>query len=447
MSHRGGNRSDVQGAAARVTTKPASVAAPTTTRDQSPPSRLRMILVLGALVALGPLTIDVYLPALPAITDDLNSTDAAVQFTLTGTLIGLAVGQLVIGPLSDALGRRRPLIAGTAVHILASLLCMIAPSVAVLGVTRALQGFGAAATMVIALAIVRDLYEGRAAATVLSRLVLVMGVAPIVAPSLGGIVLLQGSWRGIFAGLAVAGVLLMLVALVFLRETLPTERRRAPEVVPVLRTYGSLLRDRSFVVLVLVAGLGMSALFAYISGSSFVLQDGYGLGEQQFALVFGIGAVALIGASQLNVLALQRYSPARIVTVALVAMAISGTALIVTTTTEAGGVVGFMIPVLCVLASAGFVMPNSPALALSRHGEAAGTAAALLGAAQFGLGALIAPLVGALGNDGPAMAVTMTGGALVALAALAYARPDRDRPETVVDGSATETPVDGSATA
>ena len=396
--------------------------------EPAAPSRLRTILVLGALVALGPLTIDVYLPALPAITEDLGSTDAAVQFTLTGTLIGLAVGQLVIGPLSDSLGRRRPLIAGTMIHIVASLLCMVAPTVGILGVTRALQGFGAAAAMVVAIAIVRDLFDGRAAATVMSRLVLVMGVAPIVAPSLGSLVLVHGSWRGVFAGLAVMGAALMLVAMFLLKETLPEERRRPNEFLPVLRTYGSLLGDRRFVVLVLVAGLGMSALFAYISGSSFVLQDGYGLGEQQFALVFGIGAVALITASQLNVLALQRFTPQRIVTAALVAMAVSGAALIVTTTTGAGGIVGFMVPVLFVLASAGFVMPNSPALALSRHGEAAGTAAALLGAAQFGIGALIAPLVGVLGNDGPAMAIAMTGGATIALLALASVRSEKPAP-------------------
>ncbi|MBM7416555.1 MULTISPECIES: multidrug effflux MFS transporter [Nocardiaceae] len=403
------------------------------TSDQpAAPSRLRTILVLGALVALGPLTIDVYLPALPAITEDLGSTDSAVQFTLTGTLIGLAVGQLVIGPLSDSLGRRRPLIAGTMIHIVASLLCMIAPTVGILGVTRALQGFGAAAAMVIAIAIVRDLFDGRAAATVMSRLVLVMGVAPIVAPSLGSLVLIHGSWRGVFAGLAVVGAALMLVAMFLLKETLPEERRRPNEILPVLRTYGSLLGDRRFVVLVLVAGLGMSALFAYISGSSFVLQDGYGLGEQQFALVFGIGAVALISASQLNVLALQRFTPQRIVTVALVAMAASGAALIVTTTTGAGGIVGFMVPVLFVLASAGFVMPNSPALALSRHGEAAGTAAALLGAAQFGIGALIAPLVGVLGNDGPAMAIAMTGGATIALLALASVRSEKPVPADAI---------------
>lgn len=411
-----------------MTTDSPAAAAPTEVQPpastEKAPSTLRTILVLGSLVALGPLTIDLYLPALPSITRDLASTSSAVQFTLTGTLIGLAVGQLVVGPMSDSFGRRKPLMAGIAVHIVASLLCMVAPSVGVLGLTRALQGFGAAAAMVVAIAIVRDLFEGRAAATALSRLVLVMGVAPIVAPTLGGLVLVHGSWRTIFAGLAVVGVLLMLVAMFLLKETLPVERRRPPEFVPVLRTYASLLTDLRFVVLVLVAGLGMSALFAYISGSSFVLQNGYGLDEQQFGFVFGIGAIALIGASQLNVLALARYSPQQIVTVALVAMIASGAAMIATTTTEFGGVVGFMVPVLFVLASAGFVMPNSPALALSRHGEAAGTAAALLGAAQFGIGALIAPLVGALGNDGPAMAIAMTGGATVAFLLLASVRFD-----------------------
>lgn len=392
----------------------------TTTPPTAAPasSRLRIILVLGALVALGPLTIDTYLPALPAITEDLNSTTAAVQFTLTGTLLGLAVGQLVVGPLSDSLGRRRPLIAGTIVHIVASILCMMAPNVAVLGLLRTLQGFGAAATAVIALAIVRDLFSGRGAATVLSRLVLVMGVAPILAPSLGGVVLLHGSWRWVFALLAVLGAALMLIAIFLLKETLPEERRRPAAIRPVLSTYRFLLRDKQFVVLVLVAALGMSALFSYIAGSSFVLQDQYGLDEQQFALVFGIGAVALIGASQLNVIALNRFTPQRIVIVALMAMAAAGATLFVTTSLEFGGIWGFMVPVLFVLAAAGFVMPNSPALALSRHGEAAGTASALLGAAQFGLGAVVAPIVGVLGNDGPAMAITMTIGAGIALAAL-----------------------------
>jgi DHA1 family bicyclomycin/chloramphenicol resistance-like MFS transporter len=381
-------------------------------------ARVRIILVLGALIALGPLTIDMYLPALPALGVDLNASESAVQLTLTGTLLGLGLGQLVIGPWSDAVGRRRPLIIGTAVHVVASLLILLAPNVAVLGVLRTIQGLGAAAAAVVAMAVVRDLFTGRAAATMLSRLMLVMGAAPILAPSIGAAVLLTGSWRGVFVVLAALGVALMLVAVFFLKETLPQERRRTGSFMPVLRTYRMLVTDRQFVVLTLVAALGMSALFSYVSGSSFVLQDTYGLSQQQFGLVFAVGAVALIGASQLNVLLLGRLSAEQIVFYALAAALAFGAVLIVLASAGAG-LIGFLVPLMLLLGAVGFVLPNAPALALSRHGEAAGTAAALLGATQFGLGALIAPLVGVLGNDGPAMAVTMTGGVLVAWLALA----------------------------
>lgn len=377
-----------------------------------------MILVLGALIALGPLTIDMYLPALPAIADDLNTPSSAVQLTLAGTLIGLALGQLVIGPLSDIVGRRLPLIVGTGVHILASVACIVAPNIAVLGGLRVVQGLGAAAAAVVAMAIVRDLFSGRAAATVLSRLMLVMGVAPVLAPSLGGAVLLVGSWRLVFAALAIMGVALITLAIVSLRETLPPERRRASGVMPVLRTYRSLLRDAQFVVLVLVAALAMSSLFAYIAGSSFVLQEEFGLDEQQFAIVFAAGAISLIGASQLNVLLLGRFAPVQIVLAALSFAVLAGGVMAVLAIAEIGGMAGFVIPLWFVLGAVGFVMPNAPALALSRHGEAAGGAAALLGAAQFGLGAIVAPIVGALGNDAVAVSTTMVATSAAALAAL-----------------------------
>ncbi|MGM1058597.1 multidrug effflux MFS transporter [Saccharothrix sp. Mg75] len=381
-------------------------------------ARVRVILVLGALIALGPFTIDMYLPALPELGADLGASESAVQLTLTGTLVGLGLGQLVIGPLSDSFGRRLPLIAGTAVHVVASALCLIAPNVVVLGLLRTLQGVGAAAAMVVAMAVVRDLFTGRAAATIMSRLMLVMGAAPILAPSVGAAVLLTGSWRGVFAVLAALGVASMLVAIFLLKETLPPERRRTSSFRPVLRTYGELLADRQFVVLVLVAALGMSALFSYVSGSSFVLQDTYGLDQQEFGLVFAIGAVALIGASQANVVLLNRWSERRIVFGALAGALVFGVVLIAATASGFGGLIGFLVPLLLLLAGVGLVLPNAPALALSRHGEAAGTAAALLGAAQFGIGALIAPVVGLLGNDGLAMALTMTGGVLVAWVAL-----------------------------
>ncbi|MFI7219886.1 multidrug effflux MFS transporter [Micromonospora maritima] len=388
--------------------------------------RLRLVLVLGSLIAIGPLTIDMYLPALPAIVADFATTSAAVQLTLTGTLAGLALGQLLIGPLSDAVGRRRPLVAGLALHVVASALCVVAPDVAVLGVLRVVQGLGVAATTVVAMAVVRDLFSGTAFATLLSRLLLVMGAAPVLAPTLGGGVLRWTDWRGVFVTLAVFGVLLVAVAAIGLPETLPPARRRRGGVVATVSLYGSLLRDRVFVGLVLVAGLAMAALFAYVAGSSFVLQQGYGLDEQQFGLAFGAGAVGLIGATQYNVRLLRRHPPQRILVASLGVGTLAGLALVAFAATGLGGLPALLVSLWVVLAAAGLAMPNAPALALSRHGEAAGTASALLGAVQFGVGAVAAPLVGVLGTGAVAMALVVAGGMVAALAVLlVVVRPAR----------------------
>jgi DHA1 family bicyclomycin/chloramphenicol resistance-like MFS transporter len=382
------------------------------------PSRIRMIVVLGLLVALGPLTIDMYLPALPKLADDLGVSSSVAQLTLTGTLAGLGLGQLIVGPLSDSLGRRRPLLAGIVLHMLASLLCLLAPNIEVLGVARGLQGVGAAAAMVVAIAVVGDLFADSAAATVMSRLMLVLGVAPVIAPSLGAAVLLKASWHWVFAVLVVLAGALLLVAALALPETLPPSHRRPLRVRSIAATYVELLRDARFVVLVLVGALGMSGLFAYIAGASFVLQGHYGLDQQGFALVFGAGAIALIGATQFNVVLLRRFAPQTIAMWALSAASLAGLVFVGLSFAKLGGLFGFVLPVWAILAAMGLVIPNAPAVALSRHPDAAGTAAALLGAAQFGLGAAIAPLVGVLGNDEFAMALVMTAGIVVALFAL-----------------------------
>jgi MFS transporter, DHA1 family, multidrug resistance protein len=380
--------------------------------------RLRLVLVLGALVALGPLTIDMYLPALPTIVGDLHTTDAAAQLTLTGTLIGLSLGQLLVGPLSDTFGRRRPLLVGVAVHVLASLLCLVAPNVEVLGALRVLQGVGAAAASVVAMAIVRDLFVGRTAATLFSRLMLVLGVAPVLAPTIGGEVLRFTSWRGVFVVLAVLALLMIVMSARAVPETLPADRRRPLGLRNTLRTYGGLLRDRTFVGLVLVAGLGMAGLFGYVAGSSFVFQEEFGMSEQQFGFLFGAGAIFLIGGTQLNAALLARFEPRVILPAALVLGVVAGAALVALAATGTGGLVGVVAPLWTVLFALGLVMPNAPALALARHGEAAGTAAALLGAIQMGVGAVVSPVVGLLGNDALAMGAVMTGGAALALGVL-----------------------------
>jgi DHA1 family bicyclomycin/chloramphenicol resistance-like MFS transporter len=415
------------------TVQPAARMRPGTARadDPVPPAGgryVQLVLVLGALIGLGPLTIDMYLPALPALAQDLGASDAGVQFTLTGMLVGLACGQLVIGPVSDALGRRRPLLIGVAVHVLASVLCAVAPDVVSLSAVRVLQGFAGAAISVNAMATVRDLFVGVAAARLMSRLMLVIGAAPVFAPSLGGLVLQYTSWRGIFVVLAVFGLVLVLLAAVGLRETLPPHRRRSARPLATLRTYRSLLRDPTFVALVFIAGLMMSTLFSYVSGSPFVLQGVYGLDERTFGVVFGCNALGLVLGTQLNPLLLRRFRPSHILTGGVVTATVAGATMVVTAATGAGGLVGVLVPLSVAVASNGLALPNTPALALSRHGEAAGTAAAMLGSVQFGVGAVAAPLVGVLGTGSavPMAAMILTAAGLAAVLLLTVVRRDSD---------------------
>jgi DHA1 family bicyclomycin/chloramphenicol resistance-like MFS transporter len=247
---------------------------------------------------------------------------------------------------------------------------------------------------------------------------LVLGVAPVLAPTIGGEVLRFTSWRGVFVVLAVLGLILVAVAAKAVPETLPAVRRRPLGVRNTMRTYRGLLRDRTFLGLVLVAGLSMAGLFGYVAGSSFVFQEEFGLNQQQFGLLFGAGALFLIGATQLNAALLRRFEPRVILPAGLVLGTLAGATLLVLAVTNTGGIVGVVAPLWTVLFAVGLVMPNAPTLALARHGEAAGTAAALLGAIQMGVGAIVSPLVGVFGNDAVAMGAVMTGGTLVALAVL-----------------------------
>lgn len=377
------------------------------------------MLVLGSLTALGPLTIDTYLPAFPAIAEDLAAAESAVQLTLTGTLIGIAAGQLLVGPLSDQLGRRRPLIAAVTAHVMVSVLIAVAPNVAVLSVLRVLQGMAAAAGAVIAMAVVRDLFAGVSGVTILSRLMLVTGVAPILAPTLGAQLLRFTDWRGIFWVLAAIGVALIVIVTVGLRETLPPEGRRSGGVPDTVRTYGRLVRERTFLGLMLTGGLMMGALFAYISGSSFVMQDVYGLSEQDYGLLFGINSVGLVLATQINARIAVRYGPQRVVAGAVTVATIAAATLLVNASTGAFGLGGVVVPLFFMLSMVGFTLPNVPILALANHGRSAGTAAGLIGASNFAFGAMIAPLVGAMGTSSAVpMAAVMVGATAGSLSAI-----------------------------
>lgn len=387
----------------------------TATRAVEGRARVRLILVLGAITALGPFTVDMYLSAFPFIAADLRASGAIVQLTLTGSLVGFATGQLIIGPLSDAVGRRRPLVVGSIVHVAASLGCAVAPNIEVLSALRLLQGFGAAAGSVLAMAVVRDLFDGHAAAVMLSRLMLVMGVAPILAPTIGGFVVAATSWRAIFLVLAVLGAAVVVLGATLMPETLPPDRRRRARIGTMARTYRLLCSDGRFARLVLVCGAGRMLMFSYIAASPFVLQNQFELDPRQFGIFFACGAAVLITSSQANVVLLRRWSPRTLLLGALTVGTVTSGAFLVVAVLDVGGLLGYGVPVLVLLGVMGTVMPNAPAIALSRHPESAGTAAALVGGAQFAFAAAAAPLVGLLGNDALATASMMGSAAAVAL--------------------------------
>ena len=361
------------------------------------PRRAQLVIILGALTAFGPLSIDMYLPALPSLSRDFGASTSQTQLTLSACLLGLAAGQAIAGPISDALGRRRPLLVGLTAYALASLLCVVAPSVFVLVALRFVQGTAGAAGIVIARAIVRDLHSGVAAARFFSLLMLVTGLAPILAPILGGLLLRFTSWRGVFIILAIIGTLLLLAAAVGLGETLPPDRRQSGGIHTALATFYQLLTNRSFIGYALPCGLAFAAMFAYISGSPFVLQSSYGISPQLFSIIFGTNALGLMTSGQVNGRLVGRVSPRRLLTIGLTATATGGAALLSVVTIGGIGLGGVLPPLFVVVSSLGFVLPNATALALSDHPRTAGSASALIGVLQFAIGATAAPLVGVAG--------------------------------------------------
>lgn len=376
--------------------------------------RLRLALILGGLTAFAPLSIDMYLPGLPALGDDLSAGASSVQLTLTACMAGLAVGQLVAGPLSDKLGRRPPLLAGVAGYTLASALCAIAPTVWALAGLRFVQGATGAAGIVIARAIVRDTHEGTALVRFFSMLMLVTGLAPILAPVIGGQVLELTTWRGIFLVLSGIGALLFAAALYGLRETLPPARRRDDGVRGTMRTMGALLRDRHFVGFALAGALSFGALFTYVAGSPFVLQDLYGASPQAFSAIFAINSIGIVSFGQLNGRLAGRVAPMTMLRIGVTAMAVAGCAVFAVVLIGSLPLIALLVPLWVLVANMGLVFPNTTALALAGHPEAAGSASALLGVLQFVVGALAAPIAGIAGTG---TAVPM-GAGIAALALL-----------------------------
>jgi DHA1 family bicyclomycin/chloramphenicol resistance-like MFS transporter len=381
------------------------------------------VLILGALGAFAPLSIDLYLPALPDLTRDLDARASEGQLTLTACLAGLALGQLAFGPLSDRLGRRRPLLVGLAGYCVASLACAAAPSVYALTALRLVQGLAGAAGLVISRAVVRDLRTGAAAARLFSALMLVTGVAPIVAPVIGAQLLHVTSWRGLFVVLALVGGAVLVASAVGLEETLPRERRGGGGLAVTGRTFRDLVCDRLFLGYALVLGFTFGQMFAYIAGSPFVLQDIYGVSPQAYGAVFAANAVGLVALSQLNGLLVGRISPRRMLAAGLALGALSSLCLFALVIHGGVGLAGILPCLFGVVASLGLVTPNASALALAGYPHVAGSASALLGVLQFLVGAIVAPLAGVAGAESALpMAIVMVALGGGAIAALALAR-------------------------
>jgi DHA1 family bicyclomycin/chloramphenicol resistance-like MFS transporter len=372
------------------------------------PRGWRLVLIVGGLSIFGPLCIDMYLPALPRISRDLHAGTSAVQLSVTGCLVGIALGQLIIGPISDRNGRRSPLVLGLGLFIVSSLACGSVSSVYLLVLFRFMQGLGGAAGIVISRAIVRDLFEGPAAARFFSTLMLVTGLGPIIAPQLRAVILRFTSWRGIFVVLAIAGAILLAIALVKVPETLPVGRRHAGGLKSAVRTMAVVARDRTFLGYAIVASLGFGAILVYIAGSSFILQGIYGLSPQLFGTVFGVNAAGMVVAAQINGHYVHRFGSGPLLSLGLSLMAIGSLGLLISVSTNRGGLAALLPSLFVVLFGLGFLNPNATALALQNHARSAGAASALLGSGQFFFGALIAPLAGIRGtHDALPMAILM----------------------------------------
>jgi DHA1 family bicyclomycin/chloramphenicol resistance-like MFS transporter len=359
----------------------------------SPGRRFRVLLVLGLLAGLGPFTIDLYLPAFPALKDTFATTDAMVQLTLSATTTGFALGQLVVGPLSDRVGRRVPLLVATSVHAVASVGVAMAPDIGTLLALRVVQGFGAAAGTVVAMAMVRDLFGGRRLTTALSRLALVIGIAPIAAPVIGSWLIGITEWRGLFWVLAAYAVVVIGLQLLVLRETLPPHLRHPSTRVPLREQYRAVLGDRVFVGVAVIGASIFGGMFAYVSSSPLLLQEVYGLTAGEFGLVFAIGSVAVLCGTQSAGVAANRWGAQWVLAVST-GLLIVGASLIVVLDAAGAGVAGLVPPLAMFTFAFGLSLPCVQTLALRAHGREAGTAASLLGGLNMSVAGLVGPLVG-----------------------------------------------------
>ncbi len=359
--------------------------------------RIQLALLLGSLAILGPFTIDMYLPSFPTIVTDFNTSASLVQISLTTCLLGLGLGQLIIGPMSDVQGRRKPLITFLIMYLVASFICAIAPNIYLFIAARFLQGFAAAGGLVISRAIVRDVYSGKELTKFFALLMLVSNLGPIVAPIAGGSILYFTEWTGVFFALACIGFVLVLLVSFNLGESLPQEKRIPSDFMQVVKNFGTLFKDRQFLGYALTQGFIIAGIFAYVSGIPFVYQNIYGVSPQVFSLLFGLNGFALIIGSQVVGRLTDVISEKTFLKIGLILSNTSGAVLLLALLLKSP-LIAVAIPIFFLVCSIGIIATSSFALAMETQGHIAGSASALLGVLPFVLGSLTAPLVGIAGE-------------------------------------------------
>lgn len=377
--------------------------------------RLRLALLLGTLAAMGPLTIDMYLPSFPTIVTSFGTTPSLVQVSLTATLVGIGLGQLVLGPMSDVHGRKKPLVAALIVYLAASILCAFAPNIGLFIAARFLQGFAASAGIVISRAVVRDVYTGRELTKFFALLMLINNLAPILAPLLGGVILAFSDWKGIFITLSIIGFLLIVVVIWRMDESLSPDMRVPNNLTQTLKNFQSLLKDRTFMGYALAQGFIMAGIFAYVAGTPFVYQTIYGVSPQLFSVLFGMNGIGLIIGSQIVGRLTGLVSEQRFLQTGLFISVTSGVLLLIAVLLH-GPLFTIVVPIFFFVASIGIISTSSFSLAMESQGHIAGSASALLGLLPFILGSITAPLVGIAGEETAIpMGVIIFGTSIIAL--------------------------------
>lgn len=366
----------------------------------APPIGLRklwIVLLLGSLTAFGPLSMDMYLPALPIVASDLQTTTSIAQLSLTACLLGLALGQLTFGPLSDIRGRRKPLMTTLVIYAVASMLCAFSGNIWLFIGLRFVQGFTGAAGIVIARASARDMYSGKDLTKFVALLALVNGSAPVLAPIFGGVVLNFASWAIVFIILGVIGLVMFIAVTFYLPETLPVERRAEGSLLSVVKTFGKLLKDRSFMGIALTQAFMMTGMFAYIAGSPFVMQNIYDVTPQQFSLLFALNGVGIIIGAQVTGRLVNLVSEVKLLCSGIM-IALTGSLLLIIVIISNLSLAWMALALFLVVSSVGIVSTTCFSLGMQKQGESAGSASAFLGLLPFIGGAIASPLVGIAGD-------------------------------------------------